>query len=286
MSKPTIRVFISYAWESDDFKDSIWNLAGWLLNNSGGDIQVMMDRYFENRPPEKGWQIWMQNEIDIADVVLIVCSPLYRQRFQRLDDNEIGGAGVTFEGAIITQGLYNAKLRNNKFFPILPDNGSITDIPTILQSYNNNHTFPNGNERILKLIYNDNPSHLTDITKAISDIPAETKNGELEKTIVEEIIEEIKEQEKNNEKTMLTPIQIIVRTFLSLSENSKIDISKKLDIFDASFNTMNPNDRDKAIFKLIKDQNLLHALWEQINLISPFENNTNPFNKKENELHS
>ena len=52
---------------------------------------------------------------------------------------------------------------------------------------------------------------------------------------------------------MLTPIQIIVRTFLSLSENSKIDISKKLDIFDASFNTMNPNDRDKAIFKLIKD---------------------------------
>lgn len=285
MSDPKLRVFISYAWESEEFKTSIWTLAGWLENNSGGEIKVITDHLFENRPPEKGWQIWMQNEIEAAHVVLIVCSLKYRKRFQKEDDEELGGAGVTFEGAIITQDLYSSKFRNNKFFPILPDNGSMADIPTILQPYNNNHGFPNGNARILKLIYNDNPTHLTEITNAISNVPVETKNGELEETIVKEIIEEIAEQEENNEKTMLTPIQIIVRTFLSLSEISKNSISKNLGIFDPSFNTMYPNDRDKAIFKLIKEQNLLYALWEEINLISPFENNSNPFNKIENEIH-
>lgn len=281
-----MRVFISYAWESDEFKDDVWNLAGWLENNSGGEIKVSIDRYFENRPPESGWPIWMQNEIDAADIVLIVCSPKYRERFEKNNLDAPGGAGVVFEGTIITQQLYNAKMKNSKFFPILPENGETKDIPALLQAFNNNHKFPSGNERILKLIFNDNPKHLAEIVTAVSKTPPETKNGVLEQSIVEDIVHEINSQEVNSEKKMLTPIQIIVRSFLSLGDNAKIDISKKLTVYMDDFNNLAPMERDKAIFKLIKEQNLLHELWNEINEIIPFENNNNPFKKVNNELHS
>lgn len=76
---------------------------------------------------------------------------------------------------------------------------------------------------------------------------------------------------------MLTPIQIIVRSFLLLSDNAKITIAKNLNIFDPSYNAMRPVDRDKEIFKQVKEKKLLHDLWEQVNAVNPFENAINPF---------
>ncbi len=43
-------------------------------------------------------------------------------------------------------------MRNEKFFPILPDEGDVAHIPTILKDYWNNHYFLSGNEKIYKLI--------------------------------------------------------------------------------------------------------------------------------------
>jgi hypothetical protein len=285
MTTHTIRVFISYAWESEAHKAAVWDLAGWLEANSNGEIKIITDHLFENRPPTQGWPAWIQQEVDKADIVLIVCSPLYKTRFQKEDDVAGGGAGVNFEGAIINQVLYNTKLRNDKFFPILPDGGERTSIPTILQAFDNNHVFPSGNDRILKLIYNDNPTHLTEISNTLSAAPTETKNGELEKEIVNVITEALDEDTKSEEK-MLTPIQIIVRSFLLLSDGAKITIAKNLKIFDPAFNGMRPVDRDKAIFKLIKENNLLHNLWDQVNAINPFEDANNPFKNNTHELHS
>lgn len=272
-----MRVFISYAWEKDPHKDMVWELARWLEANSNGEIKVVIDRLFENRPPEEGWPVWMQQAVESSDIVLVVCSPLYKTRFQKQDAVAGGGAGVNFEGAIITQELYNGKLRNSKFFPILPDGGDRVNIPTMLQAYDNNHSFPSGNERILKLIYGDNPTLFDELTATMAAVPAEAKSGELEKEIVEEIIEVLEKENVKKEEKMLTPIQIIVRSFLLLNDNSKITIAKNLQIFDPSFNAMRPVDRDKAIFKQVKEKKLLHDLWEQVNAVNPFENATNPF---------
>lgn len=276
MSTPKL-IFISYAWENDQHKDAVWELARWLEANSGGRIKVVIDRLFENRPPAQGWPVWMQEQVEKSDHVLIVCSPLYKKRFQKEDAVGGGGAGVNFEGAIITQELYNGKLRNEKFFPILPDGGDRTTIPTILQAFDCGHCFPTGNDRILKLIFGDNPTLLQEISDLVAATPEEAKSGELEKEIVEEIIEVLKEDETKSEKIMLTPIQIIVRSFLLLNANAKIAIARNLNIFDPAFNAMRPVDRDKAIFKRVQENNLLHDLWEQVNAINPFEDTTNPF---------
>lgn len=277
MSTEQIRVFISYAWEPDPHKDMVWELARWLEVNSNGKINVIIDRLFENRPPQEGWPLWMQRAVENSDIVLVVCSPLYKTRFQKEDAVTGGGAGVNFEGAIISQEIYNGKVRNDKFFPILPDGGNRANIPTMLQAFDNNHCFPSGNDRILKLIYGDNPTLLDELTVTMAAVPAEAKSGELEKEIVEEIIEVLEKENVKTEEKMLTPIQIIVRSFLLLSDNAKITIAKNLNIFDPSYNAMRPVDRDKEIFKQVKEKKLLHDLWEQVNAVNPFENAINPF---------
>lgn len=272
MSKPKMKVFISYAWESPEYKDAIWDLSGWIQTNSDNEIEVITDHLFENRPPEKGWQIWMQDQIDNCDFVLLACTQKYRARFEKRDDGSVGGAGVTAEGAIITQELYNQKLRNNKFFPILPDGGDMNNIPTLLQPFNNNHFFPSGNERILKLIYGENPTHLVKITSIMESVPLEVKNGNFEKEIVEEIIVSIDFKEK---KHMLSPVQMLVRSYLSLDDMNKNKLCRIFGLSDELLNK--PADRDKEIFKIISSKEQISKFWDEINFLEPFEIKSNPF---------
>lgn len=267
MDKVTYRVFISYAWESEAFKDSIWDLAGWLEANGEGKLEVITDHLFANRPPSRGWPAWMQDEIKKADIVLIVCTPMYIDRFEK-NDTTANGAGGTFEGIIITQSLYNAKLINNKFYPILPDGGSVKNIPLILQAYSNGHCFPSHNEGILKLIFNDNPKHKFVIKSTYESVG-------FEKEIVAEIIIPV----LKNRNQMLPPIQIIVRAFLSLNDLDKVSIVKALGIYSVDLGKLPPHVRDKEIFKRIKEKDLLDQLWIEVNKIKPFENNSNPFKK-------
>jgi hypothetical protein len=123
------KVFISYSWESDEFKQSIWELAGWLHLASSGEIEVISDHLFSVKPPPIGWHRWMEKEIDSADTVLVVCTPKYKIFFE--GDNTAmhgGGYGVTHEGLIITSKFYDGKGINEKFYPVIPENGNIADI--------------------------------------------------------------------------------------------------------------------------------------------------------------
>jgi hypothetical protein len=76
---------------------------------------------------------------------------------------------------------------------------------------------------------------------------------------------------------MLTPIQILVRAFLSLTDIQKIQIIKNLQIFEERFDDLDPNKRDREIFKIANEKNILKALWEETNKVSPFDNPVNPF---------
>ena len=146
--KPNPTVFISYAHEGD-LSLRVRELAGWLTDKG---IQVITDHPYENRPPEKGWRAWMQQNIEEADLVLMVCSERYKTLFEKREIPDEGGRGVTWEAAIITDDLYTSRLLNERFFPILPDDGDHTHVPVILRDWYNGHRFPSGNHRILSLI--------------------------------------------------------------------------------------------------------------------------------------
>ncbi len=141
-------VFVSYAHESPEHRAAVRALAEWLIERG---IAAITDHPYEDRPPEIGWQAWMLQNIEDADVVLVVCSPKLKARYEKREAPSVG-LGATYEGAIVTQSIYDAAQRNTKFFPIVPDGGDRRGIPLTLRPFDNNHRFPSGNERILRLI--------------------------------------------------------------------------------------------------------------------------------------
>lgn len=141
-------VFISYAHESDAFRDDVTQLVSWLAERG---CTVLSDHPFRFRPPPDGWQVWMKTSIRVADSVLVVCTPRLKARYDKTESPD-SGLGATYEGAIVTQHIYNAAQRNDKFFPVLPVGGTTDDIPIDLQPWWNNHRFPSGNAAILRML--------------------------------------------------------------------------------------------------------------------------------------
>ncbi|OJW12782.1 toll/interleukin-1 receptor domain-containing protein [Mucilaginibacter sp. 44-25] len=271
------RVFISYAWESDEFKQSIWELAGWLTAASENTIEVISDHLYSVRPPTEGWHRWMANEVNKADVVLSVCSPKYVASFEGNNADERGGFGVTHEGLIITARFYETKGNNEKYFPILPDNGNFADIPVILRAYNNNLKFPSGNQGILNLIIGENPSHPNtnngDTVKTSIEIDEEAQQTiQLEKVIVDEITKTINTINTD----MSFDVQILIRSFLALSDAEKISIIKTI-FEDFEIVPGDPDERDRLFLSSFKDPQALSKLWLAVNDVNPFENQLNPF---------
>lgn len=142
------KVFISYAHESDDFRDQVKNLADWLGQQG---CELLTDHLYPYRPPDEGWQTWMQGCIKSADIVLVVCTPKLKARYEKTAEPDTG-LGATYEGSIVTQHIYNAAMRNTKFYPILPEGGDLANIPLTLQAWWNGHYFPLGNENIRRMI--------------------------------------------------------------------------------------------------------------------------------------
>lgn len=146
MTKPF--VFISYAWESDAFRAQVKALCDYLRANG---VAVVVDFDHAISPPEVGWTTWMQHSIEDAALVLVVCSPSYKPRFEKRAP--VGsGKGVAWEGAVISQELYNAAQRNSKFYPVFPDPFNFDDCPLALQPWSNGHAFPSAQGNILALV--------------------------------------------------------------------------------------------------------------------------------------
>ncbi len=141
-------VFISYAWESDAFRAQVKALRDYLLCNG---VVVVSDFDHGIKPSELGWTTWMQQTIEDAAVVLVVCSASYRPRFEKRAP-PTSGMGVAWEGAIITQDLYNTAQRNNKFYPIFPDPFNFEYCPKALQPWSCGHAFPSKQADVLALV--------------------------------------------------------------------------------------------------------------------------------------
>jgi hypothetical protein len=126
-----IKVFISYSHDSQNHQNRVLALANRLRQDG---IDCWLDQ-FEVAPP-RGWLLWMEEQIKSANFVLLVCTSEYRIRIEN-EPADATGRGVRWEAQLIYQSLYEAHLYNQKFIAVLPDDGSIEDIPTILRPYTN-----------------------------------------------------------------------------------------------------------------------------------------------------
>jgi hypothetical protein len=121
------RVFISYSHDSPEHMDRVLELSN-RLRVDGVDCTI--DQY-EVSPP-KGWPRWMGSQIEDADYVLVVCTEIYEQRFKGKAEKG-KGLGAKWEGAVITQELYDAEADNTKFIPVVFTPRDPAHIPVVLR---------------------------------------------------------------------------------------------------------------------------------------------------------
>lgn len=121
-----VKVFISYAWEDEAFSHKILEFSNKLRKNG---IDANIDQYEEN--PDMGWPIWMENQIETSDYVLVVCTETYYKKYLQLQE----GKGVTWEISSIYQSLYNLKGHNDKFIPVVFEESDSQYILKTLQPY-------------------------------------------------------------------------------------------------------------------------------------------------------
>ena len=79
------KVFISYAWEDESFSQAILEFSNKLRANG---IDANIDQYEEN--PDMGWPIWMEQQIETSDYVLVVATKTYLDKTCNLVNKILG----------------------------------------------------------------------------------------------------------------------------------------------------------------------------------------------------
>ncbi|MBO0612141.1 SEFIR domain-containing protein [Thiothrix fructosivorans] len=139
------RVFISYSHDSDAHRDFVRGVSDRLRTDG---LECLIDQYINGFPPE-GWQRWMENQIEAADFVLLVCTETYLRRYRGQETE--GGRGVTFEGVVISQTLYDHYYRNTKFIPLIPTHGSLEHVPLTLKPYST-YCLPSDYDKLYRVL--------------------------------------------------------------------------------------------------------------------------------------
>jgi hypothetical protein len=111
------RVFISYSHDPADptHAERVAGLAASLLEDG---LEVFFDQNRRDEEDKVPWPIWMEDKIEVADYVLLVCTERYWKKVrQKVAADE--GLGVCWEANLIYNQLYIEKLNTTKFIPIL-----------------------------------------------------------------------------------------------------------------------------------------------------------------------
>ena len=124
------KVFISYSHDTAGHQQHVLDLSN-SLRAIGVDAEL--DRYYVR--PKLGWPRWSAEQLrpDVCRFVIVVCTPIYRDRVEgkvRAD----AGRGVFWEGGIIGQYLYDEK-GNERFIPVLLKDEPETSIPQPLKGH-------------------------------------------------------------------------------------------------------------------------------------------------------
>jgi TIR domain len=102
------RVFLSYSWDGPDHQQWVKAFAARLQGESG--VEIIFDQW-HLRPGDDKLH-FMEQAVDDADFVIVVCTPAYAERA-----NQRRG-GVGYESMIITAELAE-RTSTNKFIPVL-----------------------------------------------------------------------------------------------------------------------------------------------------------------------
>lgn len=123
------KVFISYSHDSKAHREQALALSERLRDDG---IETLFDQYVSGSP-EQGWSRWMLDQLDVADTVLVICTEIYYRKFR---GHEIAGKGkgADWEGALITQAIYDSRSRTSKFVPIFLSDAEERWIPEPLRS--------------------------------------------------------------------------------------------------------------------------------------------------------
>lgn len=125
------KVFISYAWEDENFIRDVRKLADDLRT---WGVDAWIDQYEGENGPADGWPSWMEKIIREASVVLMVCSPKYLRRVKKEEQHGVG-LGATWEAHIIYQHLYSAGAKSEKFRAVIFDEAHKQCIPKPVESF-------------------------------------------------------------------------------------------------------------------------------------------------------
>ncbi|MEW9532825.1 CHAT domain-containing protein [Microbispora sp. NPDC049125] len=120
-----VRVFISYAHDSDEHREAVRRLYTHLRTVQG--IDAMVDLADGDRPQE--WSAWIDEQFDQAAFVLVIASPQYVVR--AADKAPAGqGRGVRYEASRIRDAFYqDPKEARRRFLPVVLPGGSAGDLP-------------------------------------------------------------------------------------------------------------------------------------------------------------
>lgn len=111
---PEPKIFISYSHDSDEHRQQVLALSDRLNKNS---IDCDIDQYLNGTPPE-GWPLWMEQMLEEATHVLVVCTETYLNRVQGKEKPGTG-KGVKWEALLAYQDIYDNDSLNSKFVPVI-----------------------------------------------------------------------------------------------------------------------------------------------------------------------
>jgi hypothetical protein len=125
------RVFISYAYDTEQHKHQVHEFARFLRTEGG--IDVRFDLWDNNRRMD--WSAWIIEQVREADFVLVVASPAYKHRAEgSVDPAE--GRGVQFETALLRDLLTQDRgTWVHRVLPVVLPGRSVEEIPTFLQPH-------------------------------------------------------------------------------------------------------------------------------------------------------
>lgn len=123
LSETKRNVFISYAWEEESHQKWVQNLAS-EINSAGGNSIIDQKLKFGS-----SLQLFMDMSIKAADVVLMIMTPIYKQKA------EILNGGVGYEYNIITKDLFKNIHKNEKYIGILRMGDHLTSVPEFLGDF-------------------------------------------------------------------------------------------------------------------------------------------------------
>lgn len=123
------RVFLSYSWDPGNHKEKVLELAERLRREG---VDAWIDRYMSF--PGKGWLVWMEEQIRLAQFVLVIITEEYARRFSGQAVPGVG-LGAVWEGAFIKRELHQAGKLNTKYIPVFLSSGQQNFVPAELYEY-------------------------------------------------------------------------------------------------------------------------------------------------------